>query len=305
MAEISAALVKQLRDRTGAAMMDCKKALVEANGNMDEAEVILRKRGAASASKKATRTTKQGLVGALLENGGKTGVLVEVNCESDFVARNEEFQELVQHVAEHIAEANPKAVKKDEALESALADMDHLYEQPFSKEKTVSVGQHITSKIAKIGENIAVSRFARYAAEGNGSLIATYIHPGAQLGVMVELHNVTANDDTQSVAKDVAMQIAAVNPQFISRTDVTADALEKERDIARSRALAEGKPEKVVDRIVEGRLAKYYEEVCLLDQPFIKENTLTVEQLLKSKAGKEATVARFARFKVGETQTGE
>lgn len=304
MAEITAALVKQLRERTGAGMMECKKALTQADGDMDAAEVILRKAGIASASKKSTRSTKQGLIGALLSDGGRTGVLVEVNCESDFVARNEDFQELVQHVAEHIAEADPKAVRKDEALQQALADENILYEQPFSKDRTLSVGQHISTKIAKIGENIAVSRFARYSSDGN-RLIATYIHPGAQLGVLVELTGLTAgSEEANAVAKDVAMQIAAVNPQFISRQDVRPEALEQERDIARARALSEGKPEKVVDRIVEGRMAKYYEEVCLLDQPFIKENTLTVEQLLK-KSGKDVTVSRFSRFKVGETQTGE
>jgi len=198
MAEITASLVKQLRERTGAGMMECKKALQEANGNIDEAVVVLRKHGIASAEKKASRSTQQGLVGTYVHPGGQLGVLVEVNCESDFVARTDDFQELV---------------------------------------------------------------------------------------------------------KDLAMQIAAADPKYLRREDVPAEALAKERDIQRARALGEGKPEKVADKIVEGRMGKYYEEVCLYDQPFVKENTMTVEQLIKTKIaklGENISVARFARFKVSE-----
>jgi elongation factor Ts len=196
--EISAKLVKELRDRTGAGMMECKKALVEANGNVPEAEIVLRKHGIASASKKATRTTRQGVVGSYIHPGAQLGVLVEVNCESDFVARTDAFQDLV---------------------------------------------------------------------------------------------------------KDLAMQVAAADPQFIRREDVTAQALEKERDIQRGRALQEGKPEKMVDKIVEGRMNKFYEEVCLYDQPFIRENSTTVADVIKAviaKVGENISVARFVRFKVGE-----
>ncbi len=199
MAEISAALVKQLRDKTSAGMMECKKALAEANGDLNEAETILRKRGIASASKKAERATKQGVIGTYIHPGSQLGVLVEVNCESDFVARTDDFQNLV---------------------------------------------------------------------------------------------------------KDIAMQIAAADPQFIRREEVTPEVLEKEKEIARDRARQEGKPEKILDKIVEGRLSKYYEEVCLLEQPFIKENSLTVQQLIQSvigKLGENITVARFVRMKVGGT----
>ncbi|HEY1203761.1 MAG: translation elongation factor Ts [Bryobacteraceae bacterium] len=204
MAEITAQLVKQLRERTGAGMMECKSALQEAQGDLAEAEVVLRKRGIASAAKKATRATKQGLVASYIHPGSQLGVLVEVNCESDFVARTEEFQKLVH---------------------------------------------------------------------------------------------------------DIAMQIAAADPQFIRKEDVTQAVLDKERDIQRARALAEGKPEKIADKIVEGRMSKFYEEICLLDQPFIKENTLTVGQLIATKiakTGENITVARFSRFKLGERdQAGE
>ena len=201
--EISAQLVKQLRERTGAGMMECKKALVESKGDLGEAEVVLRKAGIASAAKKSTRTTKQGVIGSYIHAGSQIGVLIEVNCESDFVARTEDFQELVH---------------------------------------------------------------------------------------------------------DLAMQVAAADPQFVRREDVTAAALDKEREIARARAVSEGKPEKILDKIVEGRLAKYYEEVCLMEQPFIKENTSTISDLVKSKIaklGENISVARFVRFKVGDTGAAE
>ena len=203
MAEITAALVKELRERTGAGMMECKSALVEAKGDLAEGEVVLRKRGIASAGKKASRATKQGLIGTYIHHGGQLGVMVEVNCESDFVARTDDFKELVH---------------------------------------------------------------------------------------------------------DVAMHIAASDPKFIRKEDVTEEALAKEKDIQRARALAEGKPEKMVDKIIEGRMNKFYEEICLLEQPFVKEATLTVGQLVKTKIaklGENIAIARFTRFKVGDTQAAE
>jgi elongation factor Ts len=200
MAEITAQLVKQLRDRTGAGMMECKKALTEANGDLTEGEVVLRKRGIASASKKASRVTKQGVIGTYIHPGAQLGVMVELNCESDFVARTDDFQELVH---------------------------------------------------------------------------------------------------------DIAMQIAAADPQFVRKEEVTEELLAKEREIYRARAANEGKPEKMLDKIVEGRMAKYYEEVCLYEQPFIKENTTTIGQMIAAKiakVGENIGVARFVRFKVGDTQ---
>jgi elongation factor Ts len=201
--EISAQLVKQLRDKTGAGMMECKAALVEAKGDLNEAEVVLRKKGIASATKKAARSTKQGVIGTYIHPGAQLGVMIEVNCESDFVARTEDFQELVH---------------------------------------------------------------------------------------------------------DLAMQVAAADPQFLRKEDVTEAALNKEREIYRARALSEGKPEKMLDKITEGRMTKYYEEVCLYEQPFIKENTTTVHDLIKAKIaklGENITVSRFVRFKVGDTAQAE
>ncbi len=201
--EISAQLVKQLRDRTGAGMMECKKALTEAKGDVNEAEVVLRKRGIASASKKAERSTKQGVVGSYIHPGAQLGVMIEVNCESDFVARTEDFQALVH---------------------------------------------------------------------------------------------------------DLAMQVAAADPQFLRKEDVTPEAIDKEREIQKARVIAEGKPEKMADKIVQGRLNKYFEEVCLYEQPFIKENTTTVADLIKrkiAKLGENITISRFVRFKVGGGESGE
>jgi elongation factor Ts len=203
MAEITASLVKALRERTGAGMMECKSALVEAKGDLAEGEVVLRKRGIASAGKKASRATKQGLIGTYIHHGGQLGVMVEINCESDFVARTDDFQELVH---------------------------------------------------------------------------------------------------------DIAMHIAAADPRFIRKEDVTAEVLEKEKEIQKARALAEGKPEKMIEKITEGRMSKFYEEICLLEQPFVKEATLTVGQLVKTKIaklGENISVARFVRFKVGDSQAAE
>lgn len=293
MAEITASLVKQLRDRTGAGMMECKSALKEADGNLDEAEVILRKRGMASAQKKASRSTKQGLVSTKASPDHRMGTLVEVNCESDFVARTDDFQQLSGDLAEHVAAHNPADVREGD---------NALYIQEFAKQDGLTVEQFIATKIAKIGENINVARFARFEVPaGQTGMVGSYIHPGAQLGVLVEvLGEANSQDDLQQLVRDLGMQIAALDPQFISREFVTKDALDKERDIQRSRALAEGKPANVVDRMVEGRMNKFYEEVCLMEQPFIKDNTVSVSQLM-NKAGKNLKVSRFARFKVGDT----
>ena len=304
MAEITAQLVKTLRERTGAGMMECKSALTEAKGDLAEAEIVLRKRGIASATKKSSRSTKQGLIEPYTQADGQLAVLVEVNCESDFVARTEDFITLAKDMAYHIAESDPQFIKAEEAPAEHLKKA--LYEQSYKKDGALTIDQHIKMKIAKLGENIAVTRFARIHVAPHHGLVAVYIHPGGQLGTMVELvsqnEGTAASEDFRAVAHDLAMHVAAADPQFIARADVDQPALDKERDIQRARALAEGKPEKVVDKMVEGRMAKYYEEVCLLEQPFVKENTITIEQLLKSKfKGEAVTVARFVRYKVGDT----
>ncbi|HMJ60424.1 MAG TPA: translation elongation factor Ts, partial [Bryobacteraceae bacterium] len=218
MAEISAQLVKQLRDRTGAGMMECKKALQETNGDLDEAEIVLRKRGIAGASKKESRSTKQGIISAFIDARGKSGVLVEVNCESDFVARTEDFQSLAADIASHIAERKPKA--------------EALYEQKFAKDQSTTVGELVKTKIAKLGENINISRFDFYEAAGNG-VVGHYIHTGAQIGVLLEVNpgaNGTAGrDEFKTLVRDIAMQVAAAHPQFVNREQVPAALIAKER----------------------------------------------------------------------------
>jgi len=304
MAEITAQLVKELRERTGAGMMECKKALQEANGDIAEAEVILRKRGIAAAAKKASRATRQGLIGSIQSENGKLGVLVEVNCESDFVARNEDFQAFVASIAQHAAQNGP--------YQAGDAGVAQLLAQPFAGDSSITVEQMIANNIAKVGENQGVPRLAVYAlGETSGAAegaLGIYIHPGAQLGVLVEISATkpesSANVELQDLAKDLAMQIAAADPQFIRKEDVDEATMAKEVNIQRDRALAEGKPEKMLDRIVEGRLSKFYEEICLLEQPFVKENSVSIGQLVAQKAkalNDTLQVVRFSRFKVGDT----
>ncbi len=309
MAEISAQLVKQLRDRTGAGMMECKKALVEANGDIAEAEVILRKRGIAAATKKESRSTKQGVIASNIGNSGKVGVLVEVNCESDFVARTEDFLSLTADVAAHIAQTKPKHVRVEDVTEQERANFkahEALYEQKFVHDQNTTIAELVKTKIAKLGENIAVSRFTVYEVNGTG-VVGSYIHTGAQIGVLLEVklnHDATAEkEEFKILLRDLAMQVAAANPQYVNKDAVPADVLAKERDIQRDRALNEGKPEKMVDKIAEGRMSKFYEEICLLEQPFIRENTISVADLIRtigSKAGDTITVSRFVRYKVGD-----
>jgi elongation factor Ts len=310
MAEISAQLVKQLRDRTGAGMMECKKALQEANGDLEEAEVVLRKRGIAGATKKESRVTKQGLIAAHMNGDGKLGVLVEINCESDFVARTEDFQTLAADVAAHIAESKPKYVRAEEVTEAERANFkahEALYEQKFTQDQSTTVSELVKTKIAKLGENIAISRFVIYELSGNGA-IGNYIHTGGQIGVLLEMHSgkseTSSTSEFKTLTRDIAMQIAAVPSQYVSKDQIPADVLEKERGIQRERVIAEGKPEKMAEKIAEGRMGKFYEEVCLLEQPFIRENTVSVGELIRtvgSKLGDTLQVSRFVRFKVGDS----
>ena len=309
MAEISAQLVKKLRELTGAGMMECKRALQATNGNIPEAQDYLRKQGIAGAVKKESRSTKQGLISSFISGDGKLGVLVEVNCESDFVARTEDFQALAGDIASHIAETKPKYVRAEDVTEAERANFkahEALYEQKFTKDDKSTVAEMVKAKIAKLGENINVSRFELYQVDGNG-VVGHYVHTGSQIGVLLQVNTssagLTGKDDFQKLVHDIAMQVAAANPQFVGREDVPADVLERERAIQRDRALNEGKPEKMVEKIAEGRMSKFYEEVCLLEQPFIRENTISVADLIKSAASKlggNLSVSRFVRYKVGD-----
>jgi elongation factor Ts len=309
MAEIKAELVKQLRERTGVGMMECKKALVATNGDLGEAEIYLRKQGLAKAGSKESRSTKQGLIGAYIAADRKLGVLVEVNCETDFVARTDEFQAMTADIAKHIAETKPKVLRLEDVAEAERAHIKNdiaLYEQKFGADHSGTVGEFLKSKIAKLGENIGISRFVVFSLESEGA-IGQYVHAGSQIGVLLEvttkLAATTAKPEFEILVRDIAMQVAAASPQFVGKADVTPEVLAKEREIAKARVIAEGKPEKMADKIVEGRLAKFYEEVCLLEQPFIRENSITVAELIKTVSGKvgdQIGIAQFVRYKVGD-----
>lgn len=270
MAQITAALVKELREITGAGMMDCKKALVECEGDKDKAIDYLREKGIAKAAKKAGRIASEGVVAAASD--GKTACIVEINSETDFVAKNENFLALVKKIAEHIVACKP-------------ADMDALNASQMDGK---TVAEVMTEAVASIGEKLSLRRFEVYTTE-DGQL-ATYIHMGGKIGVIVEL---SGGDAT--LGKDVAMQIAAAKPQCIGREDVDQEALAHEREVLHKQALEEGKPEKIVEKMVDGRINKYYKEVCLVEQEFVKDSDKTIKDIL---AGVE--VRRFARFEMGE-----
>jgi elongation factor Ts len=286
MATIAATDVKKLRDQTGAGMMDCKTALEEAGGNFEEATTILRKKGLASAAKKAGRATSEGLIGHLVSADRSKGILVEVNCESDFVARTDAFQDLVRDVLVAIDGAG------DAASESWLKDPNG------------PVYLRVAEGIGKLGENMAVPRFVRYAGHG---YIGQYIHMGGKIGVQVEFGGVppalTAREEFATLVKEMAMQIAAANPAYVSRSAVPADILEKERAIYRAQMEGSGKPAAVIDKIIEGKLGSYYQQVVLPDQASIRDPKMTVADVLASATkalGVPVTVNRFARLKVGE-----
>lgn len=277
---ISAADVSELRKSTGAGMLDCKKALEETGGNMEQAVDFLRKKGLAAAAKKAGRAATEGIVGVAISADGKTGALVEVNSETDFVAKTEKFQTFVADIANQILVANP-------------ADNDALFAQDYVKEPGKTVQAALNEAIAVIGENLQIRRFARFTTAG---LVGAYIHGGGKIGVMVEL---TGGTDLAPLAKDVAMHAAAAAPRYVRREEVAVDVLEREKDIYRDKARQTGKPENIIEKIIEGQVNKFYGEICLLEQNFVKDPDKTIQQILKA-AGADVTVKRFARFVLGE-----
>ena len=283
---ITADQVKKLRDQTGAGMMECKGALTEANGDFEEANTILRKRGLASAAKKAGRSAREGLIGHRLSDDHAAGLLVEVNCESDFVARTEQFQQLISDVMDEIEQAGPAAT------EAWLADADG------------PVRKRLAASIATLGENMAVPRFVRYAGSG---YVGQYIHMGGKIGVQVELSGCTpeisSREEFKTLVKELAMQIAAASPAYVSRQAVPADVLEKERSIYRAQMENSGKPANVLDKIVEGKLGSFYKQVVLPDQESIRDPKMTVRDVLaaaNAALGASIAITRFARLKVGE-----
>jgi elongation factor Ts len=281
---ITPQMIKDLREQTGAGFGDVKAALTEANGNMEEATKILRKKGLAAAGKKAGRITAEGTIAARVD--GSTGVLVEVNCETDFVGRNENFKQFADEVAKVIGDTKPGTVEE-------LLNMTWPTGEPVS--------QKLAETIGAIKENISIRRFALYDAPENG-VIGTYIHGGGKIGVMVEVVGKGGNDAAE-VAKDIAMHIAAAEPRFLRREEVTEKDLDTEREIAREQALKSGKPENIVEKMVSGKMEKFYGEACLLEQPYIRDDKSTVTQYLQRRgkeAGCEYAVTRFTRYKLGE-----
>jgi elongation factor Ts len=286
---ITADQVKKLRDQTGAGMMDCKAALTEAHGNFEEANTILRKRGLASAAKKAGRAMSEGLIGHRVSADHSSGILVEVDCESDFVARTDDFQQLIQHVLNEIEKAGDAAT------------------HAWLKDPNGPVHKHVAAAIAKLGENMAVPRFVRYAGQG---YVGQYIHLGGKIGVQVELGGVTpattGRGEFTTLVKEIAMQIAAASPTYVSRQAVPADILDKEKSIYRAQMETSGKPAHVLDKIVEGKLGSFYQQVVLPDQASIRDPKMTVAQVLDAAGktlGASVTVTRFERLKVGESAT--
>jgi len=287
--EVTAQMVKELRGRTGAGIMDCKEALREKNGDFEEAVRYLREKGLASAAKKAGRAASDGGVAALVEAGGRLGALVEVNCETDFVARTEDFQALLARVAAHVARAGEESLPPRAGGEP--------------------IQEAVTAAIAKLGENIVVARGARFALpQGQAGRVASYVHPGGRIGVLVEIHCASeakaASPEFAETAKDVAMHVAASNPFYLQPDKIPTSVMESERQILLAQQRDSGKPENILAKIVEGRLNKYIKEICLPEQPFVKDPDRTVKAVLaaRSKAlGEPITVSRFLRFQLGET----
>jgi elongation factor Ts len=277
---IPAATVKELREKTGAGMMDCQRALQEASGDIEEAIKILRKKGLSAAAKKAGRTAKDGLVAVAVSPDASKGAVVEVNCETDFVARTERYQVFARALVE-------------QALEEGIADAPTMLAKPFKGDPSHTVQQEVAAQIATIGENILLSRATTLLA-GEGMKIGSYLHMGGKIGVLVAI---SASADEETV-KGVAMHVAAAEPRFVSRDQVPASVIAEEREIARAQAEAAGKPAQVLDKIADGKVGKYYEQNCLLEQPFVKDPEQTVAAMLAAQGG--VVVTAFVRYRLGE-----
>jgi len=288
--EITAEKVKELREKTGAGMMDCKKALAESMGDFEKAVVWLREKGVAQVAKRSGRSADQGIIGSYVQSG-KVGVLVEVNCETDFVAKTDDFQNLVKELAAQVAEEkNEKAV---------------LLDLPYKNDPKKTVGQHVTEVAAKLGENLVVRRSVRLQLADQG-VIGSYVHSG-KVGVLVEVacktETAAKTEDFLGLAKELAMQVAASSPKYVSREEVPAAEVEQEKSIYLAEAKQSGKPEAVQQKIAEGKIESYYKQVCLVDQPYIREPKKSVKQYVAevaAKVGENVAVRRFSRLQLGE-----
>ena len=291
MANISMDLVKELREKTQVGMMDCKKALEQAGGDMEKAIEILRKKGTAVAAKRAENATDNGRIESWIAPDFKTGALVEIACETDFSANTQDMFDFATHAAQIVA--------KNNATETSV-----ILTQISLKKSTLTVKDHLDELIAKIAENIKISRTALFKTGENG-LVNAYIHPGSTIGVMVELQAdkaITATEEIKALARDICMQIAVTKPLAVKAEDLDPALVEKERAIAKEQLLISNKPANIIEKIIEGKLNKFYEEVCLLNQLFIKNDKITIAQHLKeisTKAGANLTIKQFIRFGIG------
>ncbi|MBE9232081.1 elongation factor Ts [Cuspidothrix issatschenkoi LEGE 03284] len=293
MAEISAKLVQELRQKTGAGMMDCKKALKENDGDIEASVTWLRQKGIAKADKGSSRIAAEGLVETYIQPDGQVGVLIEVNCQTDFVARNEAFKALVKNLAQQAA---------------TVDSVESLLTQPYIENSSVTVDEFIKETIATLGENIQVRRFVNFSISGTPGIADSYIHTGGRVGVLVELNAQTAsavaNEEFQNLARNAAMQIAACpNVEYVSVDQIPAEIVSKEKDIEMGKEDLGNKPENIKEKIVQGRIEKRLKEMTLLDQPYIRDQSISVEDLVKqvkSKVGEEIQVTRFVRFVLGE-----
>lgn len=273
---VTAAQVKELREKTGAGMMECKKVLAETDGNEEKAIELLKERGVLKAEKKSGRIAAEGLVNTYISDDKKVGAIVEVNCETDFVSRGDDFKAFVASIAKQVATQDPK-------------DVEDLLAQKYVEDESITVQEALTNLIAKIGENMSIRRFNRYVTEG---ALTGYLHNEGAIGVLVDL-----SEDNEELGQDICLQITAGKPEFLNEDDVPADRLEKEKEILKAQVINEGRPENVAEKIVMGRLGKFYGEYCLVDQEFVKDSSQLVKDVLKSKG---VTINRFARLERGE-----
>lgn len=290
MANITAALVKELRERTNAGMMDCKKALVESDGDMDKAIDWLREKGLAQAAKKAGRIAAEGAVVAYMTPCGCTGALVEVNCETDFVANTDNFKNFANAVAKHVALANP-------------ADLDELMKQKFVDDESKTIEDMVSDATVAIGEKITVRRFARYETEG---VVSSYIHMGGKVGVLLSIkagkEETVKSDAFKALAKDLTLHIAAAAPKSVSSDSLDPAFVAEEQEIAKQQLIQEGKPEHLLEKILPGKLKALYAQSCLLNQGFVKDSNVTVDALLKQvgkELGDDVSVVSFVRYQLG------
>lgn len=290
---ITASMVKELREMTGVGMLDCKKALAETDGDMEKAVEYLREKGLAASEKKAGRIASEGLCLSYLTDDKKTGVVVEVNSETDFVAKNPVFREYVLQVAEQIAG-------------SQAADVDALLTETWKFDSSLTVAEALSSKVAVIGENLKIRRFEKYKLKEAGTIVS-YIHGGGRIGVMIELACDNATEAVEEMGKNIAMQVAALNPQFISVDDVPAEFVAKEKEILTQQAMNDpknaSKPANIIEKMIDGRLNKEMKEICLVEQPYVKDGDLTVKKYIESvakEAGAPISIKRMVRFETGE-----